>query len=392
VNALVRRMLWQAHRSAILEPVQATWGGLNTQRTGGETMINRSVWRRRGWLTLGVFGLLGLSIAAGTLAANRVTGPPYKGPEGGLPAKYPAFTVVKGAKVTIGYEVVADNEANIAAVKYAKLEAKRLGANLIVLYDHVKLDQQVTNFGQLLAQKVDGIIVFLLDPKTLQPQLVQAQKAGIPVFSVDATLSGQPLNPLIKSEILTGRDHQAYAQVKYMASVKPHAKIAVIGLGFPVPGIEYYVKRVDYWAPKFGLTVLGHGDNPSDDVSGGERTATGLLGRFPSLDGVVAYNDPTAIGAVAAARASGRKLVAIGLNGGSDGRTSVQHGRLAATVQVPWNRFPAILMDAIYSLKTHQVASVPKVLLAQAVLVTPQNIGRVPSWDQDLENLRAKVK
>ena len=296
----------------------------------------------------------------------------------------------KGPKVAIGFMVVADNESNVGAVEAAKLEAKRLGVDLTVLYDHVKADQQVTNFGQFVNAKVDGIIFYPLDPKADRPSIAQAKKAGILLFAQDATLPGQPLDPNIDSTIITGRDHQAYMQVKYMASLKPHAKIVVIGLGFPFAALKSYVKRVYYWADKFGLTVLGRGDNPSDNESGGEQAMNGLLGNYPDIDGVLAYNDPSALGAAAASRANGRKIAAIGLNGGSDGRAGVEHGRTAATIQ---NDYPAqlvTLIDGIYLLKTHQVKKVPRVIISSNVLVTPETISKVPSWDDELKALAAK--
>ena len=114
--------------------------------------------------------------------------------------------------------------------------------------------------------------------------------------------------------------------------------------------------------------MLGRGDNPSDNESGGEQAMNGLLGKYPDIDGVLAYNDPSALGAAAASRANGRKIAAVGLNGGSDGRAGVEHGRTAATIQ---NDYPAqlvTLIDGIYLLKTHQVKKVPRVIISSNVL------------------------
>ena len=51
------------------------------------------------------------------------------------------------------------------------------------------------------------------------------------------------------------------------------------------------------------------------------------------MDAVIGYNDPSAIGAVIAARSVGKKLVVVGLNGTSDGLAAVKDGRLVATVR-----------------------------------------------------------
>ena len=68
-------------------------------------------------------------------------------------------------------------------------------------------------------------------------------------------------------------------------------------------------------------------------MTGGEKAGNALIQRYSDMDAVIGYNDPSAVGAVIAARAAGRKLTVIGLNGTSDGIAAVKDGRLAATVQ-----------------------------------------------------------
>ena len=68
-------------------------------------------------------------------------------------------------------------------------------------------------------------------------------------------------------------------------------------------------------------------------MTGGEKAGNALIQRYADMDAVIAYNDPSAVGAVIAARASGKTLTVIGLNGTSDGIQAVKDGRLAATVQ-----------------------------------------------------------
>ena len=63
------------------------------------------------------------------------------------------------------------------------------------------------------------------------------------------------------------------------------------------------------------MTVLGTQDNPTDDVTGGEKAGNALIQRYSDMDAVIGYNDPSAIGAVMAARGAGKTLTVIGLNG-----------------------------------------------------------------------------
>ena len=330
---------------------------------------------------LALAAVAALATAALAWSVGSAIGP-YTGPERGLPVAMPKVTK-KNADVRIGFQVVADNESNVAAVKLMKAEAKRLGIELMILYNHVRADKQVTDFDQMLAQKVDGIIFYPLDPKAVRPSIAKAKRAGIPLFAQDAILPGQKAPADITSTIISGRDHQAYLQVKEMARIRPGGKIVVIGLGLPVAALEYYVRRVRFWAGKAGLEVLGRVDNPTDNEAGAEQAMRGALGRFPDIDGIIAYNDPSALGAYAAARAAGKRdVAAIGNNGGSDGRAGVERGRLAATVQVDWPGQVVELMKGAYIRATSPGTQLPRVLLGRTVLVNKSNLKRVKSWDQ----------
>ena len=76
-----------------------------------------------------------------------------------------------------------------------------------------------------------------------------------------------------------GRDIQAFLQVKGLVAAKPKAKVGLIGLGFPVPALKYLNQREAFWGKKAGLTIVGKQDNPSEDVTGGEKAANGLVQR-----------------------------------------------------------------------------------------------------------------
>jgi ribose transport system substrate-binding protein len=330
---------------------------------------------------LAALAAVGLIAATAALAMGK----PYTGPESKVPHGWPAPASGKG--ITIGFEAVANNESNTFTITAAKKYAAKLGIKLITLYDNVSVDKQVTNFTQLLAQGAKGIILYPLDPKTLRGQLAQAKKQNVAVFALDAVQAGQAVPPDYTGVMLFNRDQSAFLQVQEMASVKPHAKIVIVGLAIPVPALEYYVSRVRYWAPKFGLTVLGRADNPTDDAAGGERAMTGALGRFANVDGVIAYNDPSALGAVSAARAQGKKILAIGLNGGSDGRLGVTSGRLLATVKID------VVQQAIQLINGAVDAAqgkkgLAKIVAAPPALVTKANSSSVPTFDQEIAQIK----
>jgi ABC-type sugar transport system substrate-binding protein len=134
--------------------------------------------------------------------------------------------------------------------------------------------------------------------------------------------------------------------------------------------------------------VLGTQDNPTDDVTGGEQAANGLLQRYPDMDAVIAYNDPSALGAVAASRGVGRTLTIVGLNGSSDGVEAVRNGRIAATVQVDPVGWGIQTTRAAYSLITKQNLPLPAIIVRPARLVTQANVGSLASWEKQVKAIK----
>ena len=309
----------------------------------------------------------------------------YTGPEATLPTAYATPTKMAGTTCTIGFQnPIAANETLGFWQKGVVAQGEALGCKVITLDDKLSPDQQVTNMQQLLAQHVDAIIFYPLDPKATVPILKQAKKQGVPVIATDATFGSPdaqaPYLPYIATQVWQARDIQAYQQADALAKAKPGAKLGLIGIGAPVPALKYLTQREEYWAKKRGITVLGTQDNPSDDVTGGEKAANGLLQRYPTLDAIIGYNDPSAIGAITAARGAGRTIVAIGCNGSSDGLTAVKSGREAATMQVDAVGWGVQQVYAAYDLITKQNLPLPKIIVRPSTLVTKANVGSVPSW------------
>jgi ABC-type sugar transport system substrate-binding protein len=267
-------------------------------------------------------------------------------------------------------------------------EARGLGCTVVALDDALSPDKQVSNMQQLLGQNVDAIIFYPLDPKATTPVLKQAQTKDVPVIAIDASFGDTKPVPLIATQVWQGRDIQAYLQANVLADAKPDANVGLIGIGIPVPAIKYLTERQKNFVEQKGLTVLGTQDNPSDDVTGGEKAGNALLQRNQKIDSVIGYNDPSALGAVIAARATGRDITVVGLNGSSDGIDGVKTGKLIATVQVDPIGIGSQTAVAAYSLITKQNLPLPPIVIRPGVLVTQDNVDDIPSWQAQLDEIK----
>jgi ribose transport system substrate-binding protein len=267
-----------------------------------------------------------------------------------------------------------------------KLETERLGGSYVELDAKGDVDTQVSQFEQLIAQDVDGIFVFALDPGSVQPALTRAKAQDIPVVTIDLNFESTTDIGDFDSQIWQRRDEAAYLGAQEMASrVDEGANIATIDFAVKVPSIVYSIDRAKYWLGQFGLTVAGNGTNPSDDIAGGEKAMTEILGANPDIAGVVGYNDPSAIGSAAAARTQGKTdLVFGGQNGGSDAFEAIRAGRLTYSAKLDPPSMGKFAAWGLYNLL--QGNEVPKTVKAEEPeIVTSDNVDDVQTWDEQLQ-------
>jgi ribose transport system substrate-binding protein len=267
-----------------------------------------------------------------------------------------------------------------------ELETERLGGSWIELDAAGDVDTQVSQFQQVVAQGVDGIFVFALDPGSVQPALERAKSAGIPVVTIDLNFESTEDIGDFDSQIWQRRDEAAYLGAREMASrVGSGSSVATIDFAVQVPSIVFSIERARHWAEQFGLIVAGNATNPTDDIAGGEVAMTDILANFPDIAGVIGYNDPSAIGAAAAARAQGQgDLVFGGQNGGSDAFEAIRAERLSYTAKLDPPSMGKFAAWGLYNLL--QGNEVPRTVKAEEpVIVTADNVDDVPTWEEQLE-------
>jgi ribose transport system substrate-binding protein len=316
---------------------------------------------------------------------------PYPGFETKYPQSFPVPKKVPGKSFTIGCQnpVGPGNETTATFCKGVQAEASALGMKYIGLDDGLSIDKQVSNFGQLLAQGADAIALYPLAPNALRASLAKAKKQGVAVIGFNVTFTKSAKAPGYDAQVWEGRDSEAYLSVAALAQVAPKGKVAVIGIGAPVPAIKYLAQRYRFWAKKFGLQVVGEQDNPTDDITGGRQAMSGLLGKYSDLDGILAYNDESAVGAYTAARSAGRSSIKIvGINGSSLGISALKAGRVAAIVQVDAVNQGAQAAAAAYVALTKQ-GKLPNVIVRPPHLLTKANLGSSDSWSSELAQIKS---
>jgi ribose transport system substrate-binding protein len=180
--------------------------------------------------------------------------------------------------------------------------------------------------------KPAAIAYFLMDPNSMKPQIERAQKNGIPVFAA----FGKP-NINVNAYININDDLQGYTSAKYLADHLPKgAKVAIIG-GPPNPNVNVELAGAQRALKEAGVTIVGNLNqqrNLQDNAAGGQAVMQGILQRNPDVQGVFVYNDDSALGAIAAAKQAGKKIVFTARNGSTDGIAAIKAGDLLATCDI----------------------------------------------------------
>lgn len=325
--------------------------------------------------------------AAAESAVAEAVAAAFESRETSIPVGYPEPK--EGALKLAYLNPVGGNEFLDTLGTAMTIAAEKLGGTVTVLDGKGSVDTQVGQLEQVIAQKYDGAFVFALDPNAMKPALKKAKDAGIALVSIDENFESDDIGDY-DSQILQRRSEAAFLGAGQMASLVPAgSSIGTIDFAIAVPSIVFSITEAKKWAEAFGLKVVGNASNQSDDIAGGEAAGTELLANYPDIAGIIAYNDPSAIGAGAAARSQGKDGLALGgQNGGSDALEAVKGGRINYTIQLNAPSMGQFATWGLYNIK--QGVEVPKSVKAgDPKLITTDNVGEAMSWDQQLEAMKA---
>jgi len=325
-----------------------------------------------------VLALVGTALAAAVAAGS------------GLANTNGATNVRAAKQIVVGFSNPTGAQPILQTFQKALVAAgKHLGIKVVPIDAQLNVQKQVSDINQMVAQHMNGIIVFPLAPNTLTPALKRAQAAGIKVLGFNAVVQrpkpGASIAPY-NANFDQGEDYQGASMLaKFVGKhVKAGAGVLGIGIAVPVPSLHFMVAQYETYLKKFKSSAkwLATVDNPTDDIAGGEKVASQAITRFHGQVGaVMAYNDDSAIGAAIALKNAGVKNpVIVGQNGDPQGVKAIKAGQMTAMVDiVPWREalVAATMMHDLLAGK-----KVPNWVATPVVLYTKANIGKRLDWDK----------
>lgn len=210
----------------------------------------------------------------------------------------------------------------------AESKAKELGLELVVLDSQNNPARELANSEDILGRNIKVLLINPTDSDAVASSVKAANKAKIPVITLDRSANGGEVTTHIASDNVAGGKLAAETLAKEL-----DGKGEVIELE-GVAGTSAARERgkgFDDAAPGLGLKIAAK--QPANfDRTQGLNVAENLLQANKNANAIFAQNDEMALGAARAVQAAGRDIKIVGFDGTDEGIAAVRKGVLFATI------------------------------------------------------------
>lgn len=263
--------------------------------------------------------------AATLLAACSQQGPGESAPA----AASTAGGAAASGTPTVGLALSTQNNPFFVELKDgAEKAAKDAGVQLVVVDAQDDPARQISSVEDLIQKRVSVILLNPTDSSALAGAVQSAQRANIPVITLDRGVDGAEVASHIASDNIAGGKMAA----DYLAKAL-NGKGNIIELQ-GVAGTSAARERgkgFDDQIATTGMKVVAQ--QPANfDRAQGLSVSENLLQGNNDVQAIFAQNDEMALGAVQALNGKNKKVLVVGFDGTPDGKTAVQNGTMAATV------------------------------------------------------------
>ena len=274
---------------------------------------------------------------------------------------------------TIGISVqTMTNPFFIVIAETVEAEAAKHGYTVLVRDGENDVANQEKQVREFINQGVAAIILCPRDTLAIGEVIREANKAGIPVFTIDTACEDPNAEVVfhVGTDNLQGGEIAGEAMIEALGEAG--GKVVVLELkkvdscklrveGFTKAINEHNKTAANIIDIKMNLECEG-------DAEKGESVARDAMNAIDDLRGIFAINDPAAMGAYRAVEAEGKtdKITVIGFDGMPEGKKGVKEGHLFDTpTQFP-DRMSVLCVEAIMKYFDGEEIKSPKKLIDTA--------------------------
>ncbi len=241
---------------------------------------------------------------------------------------------------------------------------------LITLDPALDSDKQNEQIHYFIEQKVDGIFVNPINFYDIEPALQEAKEAHIPVIVIDTPI----LNKDLANCIVVSDNYGAGVRcAEDMMSKRKSANIILLKHTTAKSAKDRIDGFVDTIRGNSNYRIINEGECEGQ-LELAMPMLQKLLDETPDVDVVMALNDPSALGAIAALESKGRDdVVVYGVDGTPDFKSLLKQNPMAAgTVAQSPIAIGKIAGEKMYDIMAGKV--VEKEVIIPVYLLSPDNI------------------
>ncbi|CAG23421.1 ribose ABC transporter substrate-binding protein RbsB [Photobacterium profundum] len=240
-----------------------------------------------------------------------------------------SFSTTASAQDTMAMVVSTLNNPFFVTMKEgAEAKAKELGYNLIVLDSQNDPSKELSNVEDLTVRGVKAILINPTDSDAVSNAIRMANRANIPVLTLDRGASrGEVVSHIASDNVAGGEMAGKYIMEKVGEKARVIQLEGIAGTSAARERGQGFMQAVD----TYKMDLLS--SQPADfDRTKGLNVMENLLAANPDVQAVFAQNDEMALGALRAVQASGKDILIVGFDGTEDGLAAVKRGKLGATI------------------------------------------------------------
>jgi len=267
-----------------------------------------------------------LAAAAATLlAACSQQGPGESAPS----AASTAGGASASGKAVIGLALSTQNNPFFVELKDgAQKAADAAGVQLVVVDAQDDPARQISSVEDLIQKRVSVILLNPTDSSALAGAVQSAQRANIPVITLDRGVDGAEVASHIASDNIAGGKMAADYLAKQLGGKGNIIELQGVA---GTSAARERGKGFDDEIATTGMKVVAQ--QPANfDRAQGLSVSENLLQGNSDVQAIFAQNDEMALGAVQALAGKSKKVLVVGFDGTPDGKKAVQDGNMAATV------------------------------------------------------------
>jgi len=230
------------------------------------------------------------------------------------------------------------------------------------------VEQQTGLVEGVIASKPDAVVFTPVDPKAMVPAVGKLNAAGIPVINVSDRLAGGDVVAFVGSDdyavalatartLLKAMDGKGNVVVLEGAATAPSNAPRMKGFNDALkefPQVKLLASKPASYARRQAVDVMNT-----------------LIRQFPQIDGVLAANDPMALGAIDALKAANKKALIVGINAGKEAIDLIKSGELLASGE--YNGFIEGCLAAEIAMRAVRKQPTPKQAMVKSVVVDKTN-------------------